>query len=522
MAAERVAGLCTNGDAGMQAEAMSSHGLRVLALARCVLPGAPVSAEDKLDAAFVKRAEPYLTMVGLCCILDPPRPECVQAIREAHGAGVRVTMITGDHKATAVAIGGMLGIVDARFPDAVTGPELDAMSDEELRVAVMRYNVFARASPENKIRIVKALQAEGQVTSMTGDGVNDAPALKAADMGVAMGKEGTDVARESAEMILADDNFATIIVAIKEGRAVWDNLRKVLLFNQPVNNAQGMTVLFGLIFGMPYSPLTPIQVLYCNLICAVTLGFVLAVEPPEEGIMKQAPRRVGKRLIGRYLLFRIAFATVVLICSTIGAVFWVRSWGTDADYTANHLPASFDTPQSECANWYAPDAFCCPFPVETITGGSVVCPNTSGRNLVRAQASNTLTLCAIAVMLSARFAYNTAFSARILTGNRYAWYSAAIVTVLQVAITYIPGLNNIVFGMGPMIAEQWGLCALFFALTLLSLEAEKMFVQFLKRRKHDVDDDADQLFVANDDEPLAAEVTASSRGSAAMQQLLHK
>jgi magnesium-transporting ATPase (P-type) len=146
-----------------------------------------------------------------------------------------------------------------------------------------------------------------------------------------------------------------------------------------------------------------------------------------------------------------------------------------------------------------------------------VCPNTGGRSLVRAQASNTLTLCAIAVMLSARFAYNTAFSARIFTGNVYAWYSAAIVLSLQLAITYIPGLNNIVFGMGPMLAAQWGLCALFFALTLLSLEAEKMLVQFLKRRKHDVDDDQEQLFVANDDE-----VIASSRGSAAMQQLLHK
>jgi magnesium-transporting ATPase (P-type) len=234
--------------------------------------------------------------------------------------------------------------------------------------------------------------------------------------------------------------------------------------------------------------------------------------------MTQAPRRVGKRLIGRYLLFRMAFATVVLICSTIGAVFWVRSWGTDADYTASTLPVAYDNvTQQDCSNWYAPGNFCCPSPVETSTSGNSVCPNTDGRNLVRAQASNTLTLCAIAVMLSARFAYNTAFSARIFTGNVYAWYSAAIVLSLQLSITYIPGLNNIVFGMGPMIAAQWGLCALFFALTLLSLEAEKMLVQFLKRRKHDVDDDQEQLFVANDDE-----VIASSRGSAAMQQLLHK
>ncbi len=224
-----------------QAELIAAQGLRVLALARAELgPEQAVAADAALDAAWV-RARP-LTMVGLCCILDPPRSECVEAIKVAHRAGVRVAMITGDRKATALAIGEMMGVVDCvRFPGALTGPELDAMDDEELRVAVMRHNVFARASPENKIRIVQALQREGQVASMTGDGVNDAPALRAADMGVAMGKEVTDVAREAAEMILTDDNFATIVAAIREGRAVWDNLRKVLLLNQPVNNAQGMT-----------------------------------------------------------------------------------------------------------------------------------------------------------------------------------------------------------------------------------------------------------------------------------------
>merc|ERR1711992_14092 len=150
-----------------------------------------------------------------------------------------------------------------------TGVELDEMTEQELRSAVMNNNVFARASPENKIQIVKALQSEGQVASMTGDGVNDAPALKAADMGVAMGIEGTDVAREASEMILADDNFATIVTAVREGRVVWDNLRKVLMVNTPINNAQGLSVLFGMICGMKDPILSPIQVLYCNLICAV-------------------------------------------------------------------------------------------------------------------------------------------------------------------------------------------------------------------------------------------------------------
>ena len=150
-------------------------------------------------------------------------------------------------------------------------------------------------------------------------------------MGVAMGKEGTDVAREASEMILADDNLATIVTAVHEGRVVWDNLRKVLLINTPINNAQGMSVLFGIICGLKDTPLTPIQVLYCNLISAVTLGFVAAVEPAEEGIMKKPPRRVGKRLIGRFLLLRIIIGTIILVASTVGSVFWVLDRGYSLD-----------------------------------------------------------------------------------------------------------------------------------------------------------------------------------------------
>merc|ERR1719261_2061145 len=235
---------------------LSSHGLRVLALLRGSLEKGSVKEGDNLGPDFVRDRDPWLTIVGLCAIVDPPRPECVVAIEEAHHASVRVAMITGDHKDTALAIGASLGLVDREPPAAVTGPELDSMSDEEIKKAVMTYNVFARASPENKIRIVKALQSQGEVASMTGDGVNDAPALKAANMGVAMGKEGTDVAREAAEMILADDNFATILSAVREGRVVWDNLRKVLLVNTPINNAQGLSVFVALCVGLPDTPIT--------------------------------------------------------------------------------------------------------------------------------------------------------------------------------------------------------------------------------------------------------------------------
>ena len=403
------------------------------------------------------RGEPWLTIVGLCAIMDPPRPECVEAIKIAHTAGVRVAMITGDHRDTALAIGGMLGLVDKQHSEAITGPELDAMSDDELKVAVQKYNVFARASPQNKIKIVKALQSEGEVCGMTGDGVNDAPALKAADMGVAMGKEGTDVAREAAEMILADDNFATIVTAVREGRVVWDDLRKVLLVNTPINNAQGMSVLFGLLLGLNETPLSAIQVLYCNLICAVTLGFVCAVEPAEDGIMEQPPRRVGKRLIGRFLFLRIAIGTITLVACTVGSVFWAK----DLDYDLEET---------------------------------------------RSQALNTLSFGAISVTMSARFARKSAFHIRSFKGNALAWWSYIIMSVLQVFITYTPGLNDTIFTMAPMDGTQWGIVAIGWAIVLVVMEAEKAVRAYITDLKYYEEDAEDFQNIHENDAPLPEEV----------------
>ena len=422
-----------------QIAVLSSHGLRVLALTRGSVKKSEVKRGDQLKPEFVNgRDEPWLTIVGLCAIMDPPRPECVSAIAEAHTAGVRVAMITGDHKDTALAIGDQLGLVDEVYSSAITGPELDTLSDEDFRKTVMKYNIFARASPQNKIQIVKALQAEGQICSMTGDGVNDAPALKAADMGVAMGKEGTDVAREASEMILADDNFATIVYAVKEGRVVWDNLRKVLLINTPINNAQGLSVLFGILFGLPQSPLTPVQVLYCNLICAVTLGFVAAVEPAEDGIMTNPPRKLGKRLIGRFLLLRIILGTTTLIAITVGSVFWVQN--------------DYDLEQQ------------------------------------RSQALNTLSFGAIAITLSARFSYNASFHPRLLTGNFLCWWSVGIMAAIQVFITYTPGLNSVVFQMGPMDWFQWVIVLFFMVCTFVVMESEKAIRRYLSGLGEDTDD----------------------------------
>ena len=440
-----------------QIAVLSSHGLRVLALTRGTLEKGAVTQGEQLGPEFVQeRGEPWLTIVGLCAIMDPPRPECVEAIRIAHGAGVRVAMITGDHRDTALAIGGMLGLVDKQHPNAIIGPELDAMSDDELKVAAQKYNVFARASPQNKIRIVKALQAEGEVCGMTGDGVNDAPALKAADMGVAMGKEGTDVAREASEMILADDNFATIVSAVREGRVVWDNLRKVLMVNTPINNAQGMSVFFGLLLGLEETPLSSIQVLYCNLICAVTLGFVAAVEPAEDGIMDQPPRRVGKRLIGRFLLLRIAIGTITLVACTVGSVFWAE----DLSYTLEEK---------------------------------------------RSQALNTLSFGAISITASARFARKSAIHPRSFKGNAFAWYSYAIMAVLQVFITYTPGLNDTIFTMDAMDGPQWGIVALFMVVVMIVMETEKAIRGYVTELKY-YEEDMEDAPIVKDTTPLPAEV----------------
>ena len=438
---------------------LSSHGLRVLALCNGTVPKSSVEAGENLGAEFVNGRDEgkWLTIVGLCAIMDPPRPECIQAISEAKGAGVRVAMITGDHKDTATAIGQMLGIVDDSYPDAITGPELDAMSDEEMKSVVMKYNVFARASPQNKIRIVKALQADGQITSMTGDGVNDAPALKAADMGVAMGKEGTDVAREASDMILADDNFATIVTAVREGRVVWDNLRKVLMVNTPINNAQGMSVLFGLALGLPMSPLSPIQVLYSNLICAITLGFVSAIEPAEEGIMSLPPRRLGKRLIGRYLLLRILLGTFVLTSLVVASAFCLKSQnGTNA------LHAIGEKDEKGELTYYMED--------------------------IRALAFNVLDFGAIAITVSARFTYLSSMHPRVFAGNPYCWYSVATVAILQIFCTYVPGVNSIIFQMRGMDGLQWLITLSFMVAVFLIMEAEKAFRRHMKFKGVDTDD----------------------------------
>jgi magnesium-transporting ATPase (P-type) len=242
----------------------------------------------------------------------------MQAIAVCHFAGIRVKMITGDHPETARAIGGEMGIATGRRR-VVQGPELGAMSARELKAAIAETDLFARVEPEHKLLLVKALQSEGAVIAMTGDGVNDAPALRQADVGVAMGKAGTAVAREASDIVLVDDNFASIAAAVQEGRHCYDNLRKALMFLLPTNIGQSLVVLVGALFfpiedGIPLLPLIPIQVLWVNLVTGVTLALPLAFEPEEKHIMEQAPRPYDEPIVGAYLTVR-----TILVGLTIAA-----------------------------------------------------------------------------------------------------------------------------------------------------------------------------------------------------------
>lgn len=250
-----------------------------------------------------------ITLLGLVGIIDPPRESSIKAVKACQQAGIAVKMITGDHKETAMAIGKQLGIGDGS--KAIEGRELDNMDEESLYNAAIEYDVFARTSPENKLQLVKALQQHDQITSMTGDGVNDAPALKRADIGVAMGIKGTEVSKDAARMILVDDNFETIVDAVREGRRVYDNLKKTILFILPTNGSQGLLILAAILFGIAI-PLTPVQVLWVNMVTAITISFALAFEPIEPGAMTRKPRDKSTPLLSPYFLFRILLVSVIV------------------------------------------------------------------------------------------------------------------------------------------------------------------------------------------------------------------
>jgi len=313
-------------------EESASKGQRLLGVAYKVIDNGAGLPANQNPTEYELSPEDLqgLTFCGLVGIIDPPRPEAIAAIAKCRKAGIRVKMITGDHVLTAREIGRQMGIADQ--PNVISGAELESMNDEEIRKAVNEYDIFARTSPEHKLRLVTALQENGEIVAMTGDGVNDAPALKKADIGVAMGIKGTEVTKDSAEMVLADDNFSSIVSAVEEGRTIYDNIRKTLLFLLPTNGAQALVIITAIIFNFAELPITPVQILWVNMVIAVTLSLSMAFEPAEQNVMKRAPRNPKEPLIGGKFLFQIAFASVVVTALTI---FFFHRYNT-SDYSLDY------------------------------------------------------------------------------------------------------------------------------------------------------------------------------------------
>ena len=290
------------------AATMAASGLRVLAVARLAAASA-----GSLNASS---ADGGLEFVGLMGMVDPPRPKAIAAVRTCHAAGITVKMITGDHAATALSIARQMGIARAG-ETVISGRELAALDDQELREVVRRINVFARVEPAQKLRLVRALQANGEVVAMTGDGVNDAPALKQADIGIAMGLGGTEVAKDAAEMVLTDDDFAAIEAAVEEGRGVYDNLVKFITWTLPTNFGEGLVIVAAILAGATL-PITPLQILWINMTTAVFLGLMLAFEPIEHAVMRRPPRPPGTPILDAALVWRIVLVSLLLLAGSFG------------------------------------------------------------------------------------------------------------------------------------------------------------------------------------------------------------
>ena len=299
-------------------EAQARQGRRVLALAQGQL-----AANQPLGEAALAQG---LTLLGLVGIIDPPRPEAIAAVAQCQAAGIHVKMITGDHAATATAIASQLGMGDALC--TLSGPDIEALDDLQLQQVVAEVDVFARASPEHKLRLVRALQARGEVVAMTGDGVNDAPALKQADVGVAMGRKGTEAAKQAGAIVLADDNFASIAHAVEEGRTVYDNLRKTITFLLPINGGESLSLLAAVLLGLAL-PIAPAQILWVNMVSSIALAMVLAFEPTETDVMRRPPRRPQEPMLTRFVVWRIGLVSTLFLLGIFATYQWALWQGAD-------------------------------------------------------------------------------------------------------------------------------------------------------------------------------------------------
>lgn len=396
---------------------IASRGQRLLAVAvRKIDPGhEQLRFEDVRDG---------LTLLGILGIIDPPRGDAISAIRQCRAAGIRVKMITGDHVLTARAIGVQMGIGDGTL--AMTGEEIDSLDDEQLRRIAQEVDVFARVSPEHKLRLVQALQANGEVVAMTGDGVNDAPALKRADIGVAMGIKGTEAAKEAAEMVLSDDNFASIAHAVEEGRTIYDNIKKAILFILPTNAGEAGVIVAAIVLG-EMLPITPVQILWVNMITAVTLALSLAFEPPEAGVMQRPPRDPNEEIISPLLLWRIAFVAVILVAGTFGLFLW-----------------------------------------EHLNGASI--------EVARTVAVNTLVMFEIFYLFNTRYPDQSILTREGLLGNSFVIAAIILVVGLQAAFTYIPPMQHL-FGSAAIYPGTWGRIIMIATSVLVLVELEKYLLR---------------------------------------------
>lgn len=394
-------------------EQLAARGQRVIAVATAADPSRPAP----LAAASL---EGRLTLIGLIGLMDPPRAEAIAAVAECHAAGIGVKMITGDHAATARAIATMIGLTNHRR--VLTGADIEAMDDAALAEAAMTTDIFARTSPVHKLRLVQSLQSRGLTVAMTGDGVNDAPALKRADAGIAMGLKGSAAAREAADLVLADDNFATIAAAVREGRTVYDNIKKVISWTLPTNAGEAMTIMVALFAGMAL-PITAVQILWVNLITTVTLGLALAFEPSEKGTMRRPPRPRSAPLLSGGLVWHIALVSALFLV----AVFGIYAYAIDKGYA---------------------------------------------QPLARTMAMNTLVVLELFHLFFIRNIYGTSLTWLALRGTRVVWSCVITVTAAQFAVTYVPplqrvfGTRSVPFADGLLIV---GIGVVFFAL----VEAEK-------------------------------------------------
>jgi len=391
-------------------------GLRLLAVAMRPTSG-------KHHALSLADVQNGFSLLGVFGIGDPPRDEAIHAVARCRAAGIDVKMITGDHLDTACAIGARFGLT---ADGALTGAEIERMDAAALRVAVTKADIFARASPEHKLALVQALQANGEVVAMTGDGVNDAPALKRADVGVAMGRKGTEAAKEAAEMVLADDNFASIAAAVEEGRTVYDNLRKSLVFVLPTNGGEAMVIVAAIFLGLTL-PITPVQILWVNMVTAVTLSLALAFEPSEADVMSRPPRDPAEPLLNAFLLWRVFFVSCLVVAGALGFFLWEQARG------------------------------------ESIAAARTV-------------AVNALVMGEIFYLFNCRFLFAPSYSLRGFTESRPVLISIAVVVALQALFTYVPLFQQL-FGTAAIDAVAWWRIFLFGAVLFVAVEIEKAWLR---------------------------------------------